>query len=320
MTSSELALIDDRNSRMEFTSRQLRAFHLVADHRSFARAAQSLFITPSGLSVLIRELERQLGYRLFDRTTRQVELTRHGADLLDATRRNLQELEEAMARVGRSARGKQQTVSLGTTPLVAANVLPQAMREYRRRRPELRVRLFDADQNAVLEQLQAGQLDIGVGLFKSVPGVRRVPLFRFSLALIRGGRGGRGGAGGGDVPWSALTGETLINLDATSPHQQVIDRQLGKSRVRAEVGCVANLLETQVALVEANEGVAVIPSFGLALCTQRDIVMSRLVAPVVTMEFHQITQRGRSLPEGADEFMTFLKSYIAGWAARLGVI
>src|ERR1700748_779399 len=153
---------------MEFTSRQLRAFHLVAEHRNFARAAQALFVTPSGLSVLIREFENQLGYRLFDRTTRQVQLTRHGADLLDATRRHLAELEESMARVGRSARGKRQTVSLGTTPLVAANILPQAMREYRRRRPELRVRLFDADQDTVLRQLQAGKLDIGVGLFQSV--------------------------------------------------------------------------------------------------------------------------------------------------------
>src|SRR5260221_11359586 len=113
---------------MDFTSRQLRAFHLVADHRSFARAAQALFITPSGLSVLIREFERQLGYRLFDRTTRQVRRTRHGADLLDATRRHLEELDEAMARIGRSARGKGQTVSLGPTPLLSANIRPQAMR------------------------------------------------------------------------------------------------------------------------------------------------------------------------------------------------
>jgi DNA-binding transcriptional LysR family regulator len=302
---------------MEFTSRQLRAFHLVAEHRSFARAAQALFITPSGLSVLIREFENQLGYRLFDRTTRQVQLTRHGADLLDETRRHLEELEEAMARVGRSARGKQQIVSLGTTPLVAANILPQAMREYRRRRPELRVRLFDADQDAVLRQVQAGQLDIGVGLFKSVSNVRRVPLFRFSLALIRARR--RRAAAGTDVAWSALDGQTLIALSPESPHQQVIDRQLAKSRVRVEIGCVANLLDTQVALVEADEGVAVIPSFGLALCKDREIEMSRLVDPVVSMEFNQITQRGRSLPEGADEFMAFLKTYIAGWAARLGI-
>ncbi|HEY4359560.1 MAG TPA: LysR family transcriptional regulator [Bryobacteraceae bacterium] len=46
----------------------MRAFHLVAHHQSFARAAERLFVTPSGLSVLIRELERQLGFRLFNRT------------------------------------------------------------------------------------------------------------------------------------------------------------------------------------------------------------------------------------------------------------
>jgi LysR family transcriptional regulator, carnitine catabolism transcriptional activator len=55
---------------MEFTSRQLRAFQLAAQHHSFTRAAEALFITVSGLSVLIRELKNQLGYRLFDRTTR----------------------------------------------------------------------------------------------------------------------------------------------------------------------------------------------------------------------------------------------------------
>ena len=56
---------------MEFTSR-LRGFHLVAQHGSFSRAAEALFITPSGLSPLIRELENQLGFRLFDRTTRHL--------------------------------------------------------------------------------------------------------------------------------------------------------------------------------------------------------------------------------------------------------
>jgi DNA-binding transcriptional LysR family regulator len=302
---------------MEFSSRQLRAFHLVAEHKNFARAAQALFITPSGLSVLIREFESQLGYRLFDRTTRKVQLTRHGADLLQATSRHLEELEEAMARVGRSARGKSQTVSLGTTPLVAANVLPQAMREYRRRRPDLRVRLFDADQDTVLRQVQAGKLDIGVGLFMSVSGVRHVSYFRSALVLIRARR--HGSAAGGELRWTDLEGESLIVLSPSSPHQQLVDRHLAKARVTFETAGVANLLDTQVALVEADEGAAIIPSFGLALCKGRDVVASRLVDPVVNMEFHQVTQRGRTLPEGADEFVEFLKTYFAGWAERAGV-
>ncbi len=303
---------------MEFSSRQLRAFHLVAEHRNFARAAQALFVTPSGLSVLVREFENQLGYRLFDRTTRQVQLTRHGADLLEATSRSLDALDEAMSRVGRSARGKHQAVSLGTTPLVAANVLPQAMREYRRHRPELRVRLFDADQDTVLRQVQTGKLDVGVGLFKGVPGVKRVPFFRSSLVLIRSRRHSNT-APGGDLRWSALEGEHLIVLSPSSPHQQLVDQQLAKSRVSYEAAGVANLLDTQIALVEADEGAAIVPSFGLALCSNRDVVASRLVDPVVSLDFHQITQRGRTLPEGADEFVAFLKTYFAAWAARAGV-
>jgi DNA-binding transcriptional LysR family regulator len=200
---------------------------------------------------------------------------------------------------------------------VAANILPQAMREYRRRRPELRVRLFDADQDTVLRQVQTGKLDLGVGLFKSVPGVKRVPVFRSSLVLIRARR--HSTRAGGELAWSALEGETLIVLSPSSPHQQLIDQQLAKSRIRFEPGGVANLLDTQISLVEADEGAAIIPSFGLAICRGRDVVVSRLVDPVVSMEFHQIMQRGRAPPEGADEFGAFLKTYIAGWAARAGV-
>ena len=72
---------------IDFTSRQLRAFLLVAQHRSFSRAAGALFITPSGLSLLIRELETQLGVRLFERTTRHVALTAFGTELLTAALR-----------------------------------------------------------------------------------------------------------------------------------------------------------------------------------------------------------------------------------------
>jgi Bacterial regulatory helix-turn-helix protein, lysR family len=109
---------------MEFTSRQLRAFHLVAEHESFARAAERMFLTPSGLSVLIRELERQLGFRLFDRTTRQVALTGYGRDLLASTQPALKTLDIAMSRIEQASKGQTRTISVGSTPWIAANVLP----------------------------------------------------------------------------------------------------------------------------------------------------------------------------------------------------
>jgi hypothetical protein len=58
-------------------------------------------------------------------------------------------------------------------------------------------------------------------------------------------------------------------------------------------------------LLEADEGIAIIPSFGLPTCRNRKVVMSRLIDPVVNLEFHQITNRGQP-PLSADEFTAFL--------------
>src|SRR6202035_1112187 len=116
---------------MEFSSRQLRAFQLVAQHRSFTRAAEALFITTSALSVLIRELETQLGFRLFERTTRHVALTGYGSEVLAVVQLNGEQFDTAVSRIGRSATDAGRTLSLGATPLVAANILPRAIKEFR---------------------------------------------------------------------------------------------------------------------------------------------------------------------------------------------
>src|SRR5688500_19894281 len=97
---------------MNITSRQLKAFVLTARHQSFSRAAEQLFITQSGMSVLVRELESQLGVRLFERTTRKVALTEFGSQFLPVADRSLRELEEAAAKLSRSARSEEHTSEL----------------------------------------------------------------------------------------------------------------------------------------------------------------------------------------------------------------
>ncbi len=303
---------------MEVSTRQLRAFRLAAQHHNFARAAEALFITPSGLSVLIKELESRVEFRLFDRTTRHVELTPHGRELLAVIQRSLEELDAAIANIGRSAKRNQQSISLGTTPLVAANILPPAMREFRKQRPDVRIQLFDADLPTLIQMIEAGKLDMSLGIFKAMPDVRREPFFRFSLMVARAAKD--------DIQprrtttWSALDGETLISLSPGHPHQQLIDKHLAQAGVKVNIGSVVNLLDTQIALVEAEGGIAIIPSFGMPACRNRKVVMNQLINPVVRFDFHIISRRGRELPPGADEFTSFLKSYIATWAGRAGVL
>lgn len=302
---------------IDFTSRQLRAFLLVAQHRSFSRAAGALFITPSGVSILIRELEAQLGVRLFDRTTRHVALTACGNELLAVAQRNLQELDGALSRIGATETGP--SLSLGATPLVAASVLPQAIKEFRSHRPGLRVQLFDGDTATTTQKVESGTLDMGLGVFfKHLPGIRRLPLFRFSLMVIRAdnSHASRRVA----TTWSALRGEKLISLPPSLPFQQLVDKHLAQAGVVQQPSLVLNHLNTLIAMVEAGEGAAIIPSYGLPACRNRRVVMSRLINPVVHLDFCQIRHGGRKLPPVAEEFTSFLQSYIARWAGRSGIL
>lgn len=84
----------------------------------------ALYITPSGLSVLIRELETKLGFRLFDRTTRHVGLTSSGSELLGVVRESLEKLDAAVSQVGQSAAEANLSLFVGAQPLVAADILP----------------------------------------------------------------------------------------------------------------------------------------------------------------------------------------------------
>jgi DNA-binding transcriptional LysR family regulator len=120
--------------------------------------------------------------------------------------------------------------------------------------------------------------------------------------------------------WTALSDQTLISLTKNYPHQLLIDRQLEESGITYTRGQIVNLLETQIALVEANEGIAVIPSFGLLACRTRKVTMSELIDPVVNLEFYQISSRARRLSEEAKQFAEFLKMYIASWVGSGGVL
>jgi DNA-binding transcriptional LysR family regulator len=120
--------------------------------------------------------------------------------------------------------------------------------------------------------------------------------------------------------WSTLDGQTLVSLTGNYPHQQLIDRQLGKMGVLCKRGQTVNLLDTQIGLVEADEGIAIVPSFGMLACRNRKVTVSELIEPIVNLELYQISNRGRKLPAEATEFSAFLKMYIASWVGNGGVL
>jgi LysR family transcriptional regulator, carnitine catabolism transcriptional activator len=304
---------------MEISFRQLRAFLLVAQQRSFARAAEALYVTPSGLSVLIRELENQLGFRLFDRTTRHVGLTNYGTELLAVVRESVEKIESTVSRLNRSAVEAQSTLSIGAPPLIAANVLPDAIKEFREHRPDLCIRVTDVGGEALTRLVQKGQLDMSIGgFFKPAPEIRRTPLFRFSLMVVRPDTDPA--LRRASTTWTALKGERLLALTPGSVVQDFIDKHLSRLKIKVVPQATFSYLDTLIAMVEAGEGVGIVPSFVIPACYQRKVAMSKLINPSVNLDFSRISLRGRRLPSGSEEFTSFLQGYIARWAGRAGIL
>ena len=142
--------------------RHLRYFVAVAEELHFGRAAARLHIAQPPLSQQIRQLEADLGVRLFERTRRRVALTHAGAVYLAEVRRLLAELDAAGERALLAQQGEVGLLALGFVGTASYAVLPGILRAYRARYPGVEVTLHElnsAEQQAALER---GQIDAGL--------------------------------------------------------------------------------------------------------------------------------------------------------------
>jgi DNA-binding transcriptional LysR family regulator len=142
--------------------RHLEHFVAVAEERSFTRAATRLHLVQSALSVSIRGLERELGSRLFDRTTHRVELTDSGQALLGEARRTLAAAEaarDAVAAVHGELRG---TVRIGIMHSLSLIDLAALLTEYHRARPQVHLvpRAAHGGSAELAREVIDGRLDL----------------------------------------------------------------------------------------------------------------------------------------------------------------
>ena len=142
--------------------RQLRAFVSVATELHFGHAAEQLYLSPATLSDLIRRLEAELGTPLFIRSTRRVDLTAAGAELLERARKILGEVDVAENAVRLIAQAETGTVRLGITPPVAPVLAPYLVDRFATDAPLVTVEIHKMWLPNLISELTAGRIDIAI--------------------------------------------------------------------------------------------------------------------------------------------------------------
>ncbi|WP_238175127.1 LysR family transcriptional regulator [Kribbella pratensis] len=139
---------------------QLRYVVAVAETNNFTRAAERCLVVQSALSHQIARLERELGARLFDRTSRRVRLTPAGTAFLPAARQCLDAAERAAAEAAAAVGLVRGRLAVGLIPTVAAVDIPAALRDFRREYPDVRISLRVGASEKLADQVKEGILDV----------------------------------------------------------------------------------------------------------------------------------------------------------------
>lgn len=294
---------------MAVTIRQLRAFAAVAESSSFTAAAGQLSLTQSALSVLVRELESDVGVRLFDRHTRGVALTEAGRDFQPRVHRLLADLNEAVASIADLGARRKGVVRLVAPQLLASAVLPGVIAAYREQHPGVEVRLTDALPEHVLDGLATGAADLAFGVLPHDDTVEATEFLADPWLLVchpDDPLAARRRLRWADVDPRRFIGPTRDFRRSLMPHLDERTRE----RMANVPGQDVSYLTTALGLVMAGQGVTAGPRYAARLVRAYGLRMIELGSPVFARRVSVYRAARRELTPAAAAFVETLQEFM----------
>ncbi|SAK89901.1 LysR family transcriptional regulator [Caballeronia catudaia] len=292
---------------MKVENSELEAFVAVAELGSFQKAADRLHLTQPGLSRRIQKLEQALGVELFHRTTRSVALTGVGRQFLPMARQQISQLGTMLSSIREIAEKRFGKVRLASIPTVVNRVLPDVLRLYAEKYPQVGVQIFDGNHDFVLGQVRAGLAEFGISLD---PGddedLTFEPLLtdRYVLAVHRG------------HPWaeqeritlSDLAGTKLIIGGRDSGNRLLLELLLGHESISLRWFYEVEHISCVVALVDAGLGCAIVPSLAVSAHFAPNIRAVPIASPEVQRSIGIVKHRHVSMSSIAADLCELLRA------------
>ncbi|GAA2325054.1 LysR substrate-binding domain-containing protein [Nonomuraea roseoviolacea subsp. roseoviolacea] len=245
--------------------RQLAYFVAVAEEASFTRAAASLHVAQPGVSAQIRQLERELGQPLFDRSARAVRLTAAGEAVLPYARAALKAVAGARQVVDELTGLLRGHVVMGAVSLPGALDVPGLLADFHDAHPAVEITLKEADPETVVQEVRSGRMDLGLfGLGPGVPPGLDAQIV-VSQPLVAAVSRDHELAGRPGIGLAELEGRALLCLPPGTGLRAALEEACAAAGFRPRVSLEASEPPVLARLAARGLGVAVLPESAVSV-------------------------------------------------------
>src|SRR5678815_2350535 len=239
--------------------RQLRAFVAIAESGTFTAGALRVHVTQAAISMQIRQLETEIGAKVFVRAPRHVILTEAGEQLLRRARHILREHDAALDEIAELAGAERGRLRIGSaSAMVLTDQLPAILRDVRAQHPAADISVTSGTSEALVEQILAGEVDIAfVSLPVDVRGIKTERLSDDQLVAIASPRHKL--AKQRTISAYTLAGERLILGERGGNTRRLIDQFFAQAGVTLHVAMELSRQQAIKRMVEEDMGVGIVP-------------------------------------------------------------
>jgi DNA-binding transcriptional LysR family regulator len=239
--------------------RQLRAFISIAELGTFTAGAQRVHVTQAAISMQIRQLENELGAKLFIRAPRRVMLTEAGEQLLQRARQILRDHDAAVDEIAELAGAERGRLRVGSaSAMVTTDVLPKLLKDLRKQHAGAEVTVASGTSEALVQQILAGELDVAfVSLPVEARGINTERLSQDQLVAVASPRHRL--AKQRTISAYTLAGEKLILGERGGNTRRLIDQFFAQAGVTLHVSMELSRQAAIRRMVEEDMGVGIVP-------------------------------------------------------------
>jgi DNA-binding transcriptional LysR family regulator len=284
----------------DFTVHQLMVFRTVAQHLSYTRAAQALYLSQPAVAQQVKTLEQMLGLSLFKRRGRGIVLTPAGQEFLSHVEHLLALLAATTPVVHEIHTLKRGNVTIGASISAGTYVVPSLLGAFHARYPGVHVTLIVAHRRSIEKDLLAHQIDLGVMSFIEQRERFVVELLRSYELLVVASPSHRL-ARHSAIPLHDLRGETLLMREPESVTRLATELQFAQAGVPIPASLELGNIEATKEGVAAELGIAVLPRESVELeLANGDLVMLDVQGFPLRRQWNVIRVKGRKLSLAAN--------------------